>query len=207
MENKNCILVAGAESSGTRIFSKLLSRHPSIKGSTDVLNHDDLLDKVWLGIHNKNPKNIFESIPKDFEEKYLLTRRSMPHGLKPGVAAEFMKFPDINAFCFYLYKLQYKITFLITTRSVVPNLISCVENRASSKTFHDAYRQYHACYKKIFKVIEFYKFDYFILSLEALLLDKGLYVNSIFDLLELEHICFDDKIIKSDVNILKYKSF
>ena len=174
---KKCIIVIGLESTGTRIFSKLLTDKLMIDGKTSESGHSDILDNVWRG-----EMQIVKS-------NYILTRRSMPHGR--GVdPAKFLDFPRIYLFCNLMGFLGHKVYSLITTRSPAANINSWVNKRASVGGKRDlAIKQYDACYKRIFEsfisLSPERSVEYCILSLEGLILDRLNYVNGIYNVIGL----------------------
>jgi len=186
--DRKMICILGAESTGTRIFTDLLSQHSCIQGTVKASSHIDWLDKVWRSIEDESVSqavSIFKESASE-EVKYFLTRRSMPHSKGVGQSADFMEFPNLEKFCSFCDEVSLQPIFLITTRSTVANLSSWQEKRASSKkSMQLAATQYKAAYEKIFSLVIARKISFSFLSLEALLLDKQDYLNSIFALLDL----------------------
>lgn len=189
------IVVIGPESSGTRVISNILAQHPDIAGHHKMGEHHDLLDEVWQGND--------EALSQLPQTLYILTRRSLPHG-KPDAEAKFMVFPDLHAFHSLCGSAGLQIVMLITTRSPLANFASWFHMRTS----HEGSRgkvehQYRNAYRHIFEFLICTGVDYLILSLEALLLDKQLYMQSIFQLLGLPPHHVDMK-LKLMVNVVRY---
>lgn len=189
------LIVIGPESSGTRIISSILAQHPDIAGHPKMMKHYDLLGKVWSG-----NGDALTQLPKT---KYVLTRRSLPHG-KPGKGSAFMGFPDLLTFCNLCKDKGLQVMVLITVRSPLANFASWFRKRASHGGNRGKIRhQYRQAYRHIFEAINTADVDYLILSLEALLLDKQLYVRSIFQLLGLSSHHVNTK-LNPMVNVDRY---
>lgn len=181
-------IVIGPESSGTRVFTEILSQHQQVDGTTDARDHGDILDESWRRLSLNDIQGAKECFPATSEAPYVLTRRSMPHAVRQGAPAEYMEFahlPNIYRMCRIM---DFDILMLITCRSTAANLASWTTSRASAGgSIHKAIAQYHASYVSLFTFISQYTVPFFFLSLEALLLDKQAYVNSIFELMGLPH--------------------
>jgi hypothetical protein len=179
---KNCILVVGAESSGTRIFSHLITKELGIHGKATEKGHEDALDELWKYLYkiNEGESDSMPSIKHDF----VLTRRSMPHSGSIDRAAGFKEFPDLNLFYSYLNIIGCKCITLVTTRNPLKNLESCVKKRAScGGDYQKALIQYESCYDLIFNSITGNNIPYYILSLEGLILEGDLYIKDVCNLI------------------------
>ncbi len=185
---KTLCLLIGPESSGTRLFTSILSDHPSIMGTPEAHGHLDVLDEVWRAVQQRNVKQAVRIFPDMNSSKCILTRRSMPHSPVFGEPAMYMDFANLPKLEKVARRLQMELLLLITTRSPVPNLLSWKNNRLSAdKSLEKAYRQYEACYRFLFDFLNKSRTSYYMLSLEALLLDKNAYIQSLFELLGLPH--------------------
>ena len=63
-ERKKMLLLLGPESSGTRVFTSILSKHPKVLGTPEALGHLDVLDPVWQSLENLKTKEASQKIPK-----------------------------------------------------------------------------------------------------------------------------------------------
>lgn len=180
------LLVVGPESSGTRIFTDIFSRHPAALGSDAALRHQDLLDTTWqavAGRRRRDAVHLLRALPRD---RFIVTRRSMPHGSAPGTAARFCEFPDLDGFIDACDSAQRSVFVLVTTRSPAACMASSVAQRASVQGDPElARQQFHAACAAIFRVIARRRLPFLILSVEALVLDGADYVQSLFHLLGL----------------------
>lgn len=157
------ILVTGAESSGTRWISSLLSQHPEITGPDG--GHEDPLDDFWARRTDEIP------------EGNIVTRRSLPAGVDKG-KAEYLDFEDFTRL------EKFEPVTIVTVRHPWANMHSMVANRASvSRRFDKAMNQYRAAYLWLFEFLLRNQCPYLILPLEALVLDGEGAVQSIFRLL------------------------
>lgn len=185
---RRLIIVAGAESTGTRVFTEIFSQHPQIRGSEQASNHNDILDDLWQKIASSQASVLaeFEKINSDI----ILTRRSYPHGGYKK-AAQYMKFPPLQTLLNKCKEENIEATVLVTTRSPLANLSSWTEKRASaSKQKERALNQYQRSYFEIINACIETNTIYYILSLEAVALEGNGYINSIFKLLNLPgHQC------------------
>ncbi|ADI74112.1 hypothetical protein Metev_1243 [Methanohalobium evestigatum Z-7303] len=205
--NKKClILLIGPESTSTRLFTEIFSQHPDILGTENATTHVDHMDQVWDLVENDCITDASEILPINTEHKYILTRRSIPHG-KDNKPAEYMKFPNLENFYETCQLKNLPLILLITTRSVVPNLISWTYERASSNgLFENSKNQYWESYKYLFSIINKYNIPFYFVSLEALIYEEQNYINSIFQLLGLSHFQLN-KELRKDVNTNRYKLF
>jgi hypothetical protein len=184
---REILFVVGPESTATRVFTSLLSRHVQIQGTRNAEAHGDLFDEVWAALRNAGQEAAARAFPiPEPGIRYLLTRRSLPHGPAPGEPARFMDFADIEGFQGVAASLGYQTTLLVTVRSVYPNLISWAEARASAhESIDKAYAQYNASYRHVFRAVENTGMEFVFLSLEALMLDGASYLNALFQFLRL----------------------
>ncbi len=179
-------LLIGPESTGTRIFTEILSSHPDILGTPDASAHGDVLDDVWECLENDDLVGAMQVFPVMDGKKYVLTRRSVPHATGDHYAY-FMDFPAVDRLYQLCEELNLELVVLLTSRSTAANLASWALQRASaSKTLGKAKAQYLAAYRHLFKFLIHTDVPFFFLSLEALVLDQDAYVQSVFELLGLE---------------------
>jgi len=206
-ENKTLVLIIGPESTATRAFTKAFAQHPKILSAEDPSEHIDLLDDVWYELENNNEEQAVVNFPVNHRKDIIVTRRSVPHGLRPGLAARYMSFPNTNGLKRICDRLGYELFILITSRSPIPNLVSWTNERASAQgEINKAYMQYQMSYREIFKFIEAYNVPYFIVSLEGFVLDKK-------DLIKSLHLYFglpNEKISvqsRNNVNKRRYEEY
>ena len=206
-KKRKILLIIGPESSGTRIFTDILSQHPKILGTKNASTHIDILDDFWDFIEKNEIKKAVKIFPNFDDYEYILTRRSMPHGQKVNEAAKYMKFPNLKGFYQVCKLMNFKLLILITTRSVVANLLSWTHQRASAEgSFKKASIQYREAYKFLFSFINQNNIPFYFVSLEAFILDTHDYLNSIFQLIDLSNIKMEIK-ERRDVNEKRYFSF
>lgn len=204
---KLIILVIGPESTATRAFTKALSANDKILGTKKAHEHVDILDSVWFELENSNLVEAKKNFPKNSEEKLIVTRRSVPHGIKPGVIAKYMSFPNIDLFIKLCKSLGYNIFILITSRSPIPNLFSIVKSRKSvGGNFNKAFNQYQMSYRKIFQLINAYNIPYFLISLESFILDQSKLILSLHKYFELDYKNIEIE-TKTKVNDPHYDKF
>jgi hypothetical protein len=201
---KKLALVIGPESSGTRILTEILSEHPDVMGTKEASTMVDVLDEVWKAIDEGDMARARERFPDLEDRTCLLTRRSMPHSLEVGASARYLDFADLWALYDLCQEMDLELILLITTRSTAANLASWTVCRASTeKSLERAKKQYHLSYHYLFGFLLRAEVPYFLLSLEALVLDRLEYVQSVFQLLGLTfHPMRID--VKSDVNRERY---
>lgn len=193
---KLLVLIIGPESTATRAFTEAFSNHANILGTNNAKEHIDILDPVWFELEKNNINEAVKKFPTN-NDKIIVTRRSIPHGIKPGEAAKYMTFPNINMLYQLCKKIEYRLFILITTRSPIPNIISMAKNRRSTNgEVEKAFNQYQMAYKKIFEIINKYQIQYFIISVESFLLDQA---NLILSLHKYFGIALKD--IKTDVKV------
>lgn len=197
---KKMILVIGAESSGTRIFGSLLSNHPDITGMPEQ-GHKDILDETWRLAYNGHLEEAAQSCP---DAEVILTRRSVPHALEAGRGAHYMEMPSLMSFKAVCNRTGHKLIMLVTTRSPDPNLNSWSQQRHSAKGSRGkAMAQYQHCYKYLLNFAGTSRIQYWILSLEGLLLDGDHYLNGIYKLLDLP--TFNQHLdLKKEINLRRY---
>lgn len=204
---KLIILVIGPESTATRAFTKALSNHEEILGTKNPSEHFDILDPVWFELENSNLAEAIKKFPENLEEKLIITRRSVPHGLRPGVKAKYMSFPNIKLFSKLCNSIGYKIFVLVTSRSPLPNLFSIVKNRKSvDGNFIKAFNQYQMSYRKIFQFIDLHNIPYFIISVESFMIDKSKLIRSLHKYFELSNKKIEVE-TKTNLNDLYYDKF
>jgi hypothetical protein len=205
--NGKMLIVTGPESTATRLFTAVLSQHPDICGTEDSHTHVDRFDEVWRALQAGKNQGAVQLESYKGRSTYLLTRRSIPHAENRHVSAEYMHFPDFKSFCRICKEAKIEPVFLITTRSVIPNLVSWACERGSvNGSFKKAKQQYMKAYIHIFDTISAYGLSYYFLSLESLMYETQNYIASIFKLLQLsDHtVTFDPRI---DVNNRRYDMF
>jgi hypothetical protein len=183
---KQLWLLIGPESSGTRILDSALSLHPSVLGSPEAIGHLDVLDEVWQALEAKDVSRAVDAFPDASAVTHIITRRSMPHAHVFGQPAIYMDFPNLKGLLQVCRRLDFELVLLITTRSPIPNLLSWTQSRLSAgRDFNRAKNQYQASYRYLFDFINKHNVTFYFLSLEALLLDQGEYIQSLFQLLGL----------------------
>jgi hypothetical protein len=202
---KLCLLI-GPESSGTRVFTSVLSEHPQILGTPEAAGHLDVLDDVWLALESNHLRGALSAFPDLTDYQCVLTRRSMPHARVYGEPAIYMNFANLFALKKLCDKKGLDLVLFITSRSYLPNLRSWTQNRLSAQRSIDkAELQYQASYRYLFDFIHRSRLPYYMLSLEGLILDGQEYVQSLFQILGLErHIVPLD--LKPGVNLKYYGS-
>lgn len=204
---KKILIIIGPESSGTRVFMNLFSKHEKAVGNTSPNSHVDVLDDIWHYLEQRKIISAKPKLPDIAKNQFYVTRRSMPHASSPGISAGYMQFPPLADFLRYCKKSDLNPIVLITNRSPIANLFSWSQNRASSNgDIEKSYQQYKESYIQIFKSVTKYNVPYLMLSMEALLVDKQDYINSIFKLCDIPTTEFDDD-INFDVNMKHYKLF
>lgn len=183
---KIMLLVIGPESSGTRVVTQTLSQHPHILGTPAAQKHMDVLDDVWLALEADDIETAISLFPDLSNYSVILTRRSMPHGAI-GVSATYMKFASMHRLKQLCDRLSIRLVLAITTRSFVPHLISWTTARQSAQgSIEKAHTQYKAAYFTLFGFLQDAPdVAFFLVSLESLLLDDDLAIQSIFQLLNL----------------------
>jgi hypothetical protein len=205
--DKIIIILIGAESTATRAITEQFSRHPKIFGTPNAESHSDVLDDVWLCLEKRQiseAKNILSTL---IDSRIIFTRRSVPHGIKPGIPAEYGSFPKLDEFIELALELDCKPFVLVTTRSPIPNIMSWKSERASSQGSEKlAYKQYLNCYNKIFFTLQKHKTPYFILSAEQFVLDENDYMRSLFDFFEIGSVEIM-RTAKKDINTKRYLQY
>lgn len=183
---KKLVLVIGPESTGTRVFTEILSNHPDVLGTPEALQHVDVLDEVWRELESNSLRGAMHALPGFQDVQCILTRRSIPHAKAVAETARPMDFPDLWSLYDLCQQMKLKLVILITARSTAANLASWTINRASSGGFLElSQKQYQAAYRCLFGFLFRAQAPFFFLSLEALLLDRQDYIQSIFQLLGL----------------------
>jgi hypothetical protein len=201
---KKVCLLAGPESSGTRIFNSVLSEHPLILGTPEAMGHLDILDPVWQALEQNDIQRAKAEFPNPMDKTCILTRRSLPHAVQFTNPARYMDFANINGLHKLCRRINCDLILLITTRSAIPNLSSWALNRLSADhSYARAENQYYESYLYLFNFIRKARVNYYLVSLEALLLDGQNYVQSIFKLLNLPH-CEVKLDLHTDVNTKYY---
>jgi len=207
MTKKLVILIIGPESSSTRAFTTAFQDHPQIMSCKPAEKHIDLLDEVWFELEHDNLKGAIEKFPKNPNRKIIVTRRSIPHGLRPGLKAKYGSFPNVSLLSELCKSVEYSLFILITSRSPIPNLMSWTQQRASAgKSMLRAYNQYQMAFRRIFSVIEAFDLPYFVTSVECFVLDGQQYIRSLHKFFELKDLQTDPK-IKPDLNAKHYDRF
>ena len=181
--NKKCLIVLGAESSGTRIVTTALSTLKDADGCSTALDHDDLLDEVWDAVARGKKRHARNLLGQLAQHNILITRRSLPHGRLDNLPAQYMVFPKLKQMIKFLQKEGYEVNLMITTRSAAANIQSWAKNRLSAgKDLQKAINQYNASYRLVFKAIEATEVRYYFVSLEGLYLEGVDYLNSVLPL-------------------------
>ncbi len=211
---KQMILVIGPESSATRAIALAFSNHSevlSLGPSNDSIkgnNHADLLDDVWYELEQHNIDKAINLFPRNPLNKIILTRRSVPHGLKPGQNAEYMSFPKLDLLKDLCDCIRYDLFILITSRSPIPNLMSWTNRRQSVQgDFRKAFDQYQMSYKRIFDFVQKRNVNYLILSAEGLVLDKENYIRSLHSFFGLKSNIDISMQTKTDINSERYEEY
>lgn len=203
---RRVIVVVGPEATGTRAITGLLSSHPAITGTTDAATHGDLLDPVWAALGAGDAATAEERLRALEDREILLTRRSLPHGLAPGVPAEFGRFAPLEAFLDLAAACGRAPVVLITTRSPLAHVVSWARERASVRNDPAAaLRQYWAAYRLLFDICARGTFPFHIVPLEALAFEGDAFVASLFTLLGMPP-CEPGEAIprREDINIRRY---
>lgn len=200
------ILIVGPESTGTRAFTEALSAHPDVAGSTDARSHGDLLDPVWQALVDGDRGAARTRLEAHRDRPVVVTRRSLPHGPRPGAAAEYRHFPPLQAFLDVCLMCGRDPVVLITTRSPLANIVSWARERSSVRgDLEAARRQYWAAYRLLFGICTRGLVPFHLLSLEALALEGSDYVASLFTLLGLPPTAEPiDAPRRIDVNLRRY---
>ena len=204
---KLIILITGPESSGTRIFREVFASNNQILNDKKIKNHADILDEFWKNLEEKKITEAIKKFPKNPKNKIIVTRRSIPSGIKPGKSAKYMIFPNLELFIKLSKNMGYEILLLVTSRSPIPNIISMKENRISvNGDTTKAFNQYQAAYRYLFKIIDKYNLIFFLVSIESLVYDKEHLINSLYKYLEITYKKTTFKVKKS-INVKYYKDF
>ena len=204
---KKIILLIGPESSGTRIFTEVLSGHPLILGTLNATEHHDVLDAVWRALKSGDLDLAKYLLPDLKDATCLLTRRSMPHGEYIGHTPQPMDFPNVESFHQLCQLIELPLVVLITTRSTAANLASWALARSTSRSsIQLAMMQYREAYLHLFRFLTKSRVPFFFVSLEALILDSQKYLQSIFQMLGLpmHHMKLE---LKLEVNKKRYEWF
>lgn len=186
------ILVCGPMSTGTRIFTRLLSEHPDICGLTEGDDHYDLLDNMWEEIRQAKYGAAMTELKQTLKDKqdykYIITRRSSPHGTKVGSSGE-SYYPDFDTF-FNIALAQTGIVVFVTSRNPYAALESATLKRAATEGDKEiAWEMYQEALEDIFvsfprpSDLDFY--GAYIVSLEGLFYEKYNYLNGMLNLLSL----------------------
>lgn len=176
---RHCILLVGPESSATRWVAGTLSQHPDILGPSG--SHPDPLDNYWA----QQAEALFQANAND--STYVLTRRSLPSGNDLNKPARYLEFDDFEAFGKACESSNTHLTVLVLTRSPEANIYSWHQSRASAAgSKSKAVAQYRAAYKHLMSwLIQENAPEFWFISLESLLLEGSIFVNSIYRLLDL----------------------
>ncbi len=201
------ILVVGPESTGTRAFTEILSAHPLVAGTTNARTHGDLLDPVWQALVDGDRAEARARLEEHRDRPLVVTRRSLPHGPRPGAAAEYRHFPPLQAFLDMTVTCRRAPVVLITTRSPLANVVSWARERSSARgDLQAAFLQYWAAYRLLFGICAKGTFPFHLLSLEALALEGADYVASLYALLGLPPTAEPiDVPRRTDVNLRRYR--
>jgi hypothetical protein len=149
-----------------------------------------MMNDVWNqlngGISKETEKRFCDMFT---QHDCILTRRSVPHGIDRGVKAEHMNFDNINMTKMFelCFKFDVEPFVLLLNRSPLPVLMSQVNSRASvNGSFKKSLQQYHAGYKHVFKSLVTTNVEFYVISIESIILDGMDLINSIYDLIGLE---------------------
>lgn len=201
------VLIIGPESTGTRLFTSILSQHPQVLGTPDAKEHDDLLDEVWLKLEEGNMESALACLPDLQGYEYLLTRRTIPHGQPHVNGTTLMDIPPLQALQCLCVQAGLDLILLVTTRSTAANLASWTLARASSGgSLKRVQWMYRSAYWYIFDCLFRHggRAPFLFLSLEALLLDQQAYIQSVFQLLGLPSFCVELD-LDTEVNRKRYE--
>lgn len=191
MEAKKIILVAGPESTGTRMLSDILCGHPQITGMPEGKKHEDFFDDVWTPIEKREGDIVFPT----YNTKYALTRRSVPHGIEKGAAAQYMSMPHFDEFNMVCKNNGHRLLVFIPVRSYVPHISSWASSRASCNgNMQNAMNQYAFAYSGIMKFVTSNNLPWQFVPIEALLLDPEDFIQSTFLALNLEEHPIDKEL-------------
>jgi hypothetical protein len=198
-----CLLI-GPESTGTRLFASVLSEHPKVLGTPGATAHLDILDPVWQALEQNRVSEAIRIFPDYTDKQCIITRRSLPHAARPGQPARYMHFVDLGRFNQLCKRMQFGLVLLVTSRSPIPNLYSWTNNRLSAAgSYKRARAQYHASYCHVFDFVRKHRVQYYIVSLEALIMDGQNYVQSLFQLLGLSEYKVG-LALNTDINLKYY---
>ena len=204
---KLIILITGPESSGTRFFREVFASNNQILNDKKIKNHADILDEFWKNLEEKKITEAIKKFPKNPKNKIIVTRRSIPSGIKPGQNAKYMVFPNLELFIKLSKNMGYEILLLVTSRSPIANIISMKENRSSvNGSITKAFNQYQGSYRYLFKIIDKYNLIFFLVSIESLVHDKEHLINSLYKYLEITYNKSTFK-VKKNINMKYYKDF
>lgn len=185
-QTKTMILVAGPESSGTRIFTESLSQHPLVSGSPTASDHFDLMDDVWTAVRNGDRSAAVTLLQQAQLNPTVITRRSLPHGPAVGQPAPYMKFPNFDLFHEIVSECGYRLVVMVATRSPLATAVSSRLQRDSvGGDIQKSFNQYQASLQHVTGFCLSHSVPFFILSLEAAVLDGAAYFNSLFRMLGL----------------------
>ena len=174
------VLAIGPESSGTRVLTRVLSAHPQICGTSDAEKHADVLDDVWYAIEKGRLATAETLFPRT-DAPVILTRRSMPHGIKPGKPAKYCHFAKLDQFREVVHLSGRRLVVLVTVRNPIANLASWSTQRASAgRDISKAFVQYEESFNYLFRFLRGSKTPFMVAPLESLILDKLDYINCMF---------------------------
>lgn len=140
---KTAILVIGAESTGTRLFTRILIENGYWGQHTHEQETDDF------------PKGLLK------DKDRVVIRRSLPHA---------QEFPDLGEILEYLNGEGFRVTTIVTFRSWDFATRSQVRRAHTSDT-NLGFKRTARAYKEAFKFIEEYKVPYLMVSFDALIQD------------------------------------
>jgi hypothetical protein len=202
--DKTVCLLIGPESTGTRLFASILSEHPKVLGTPEATTHLDILDPVWQALEQNRVSEAIRIFPDYTDKQCIITRRSLPHAVGPGQPARYMHFVDLCRFNRLCKRMQLGLVLLVTSRSPIPNLYSWKNNRLSAgRSYERAQAQYYASYCHVFDFIRKHRVQYYIVGLEALIVDGQNYVQSLFQLLGLSEYKVG-LALNTDINLKYY---
>ncbi len=86
-EKKTLILIIGPESTATRAFTRAFTQHSKILAAELPSENIDILDDVWYELEHNNEDHALAKFPVNYKKNIIVTRKSVPHCLRPGVSA------------------------------------------------------------------------------------------------------------------------
>jgi hypothetical protein len=150
---KNCFMIIGPESSGTRMLTRIFIDSGCI-GSDD---HDQF----------------FDSAPP-LEEMNVVWRRSIPHG---GI-----KEPNIEEMYNHLISNNYNITIIVISRDIFCTIFSQIQNNHVENK-HQSIENIQNSFLFLFNLIKKLNAKYFMINYESLILHKDWTIDNLSKLI------------------------